>query len=398
MKNLTKQETIRLNPEISSWRTNQSEDPQLTRSLKEKGQLHNMVARRLPDGKIDVFIGSRRFNHLLKLGVKPENMKIEIRENVSDLGAALMAFAENNERKNMTPIEEGRAFRTMNKLGMTIQMIAVKNNLSDNYVRERLELLKLPAKIQERMENGEIDLGYGKVLNRLSQYGERAQIALAKAIIEGKKSYYGGIQNIDDANEWVDSFIAKIKYIEELVKKYGPCPHCGSTEITTGERYTSPEDMLVCSKCGYKRNRNTKEPYDLTELRERAEKLGLKLQVGDGKAVVTPEDIGAVIQRVNKEREALAKAEKRQTLRSVHTLAEILAPLITPENINIIRVEGEKIEIRLVQDSQMHFSARRHNYDSGEKSRINLLHPWNEQPIINIDRVEQYLKTLKFPE
>jgi ParB/RepB/Spo0J family partition protein len=395
VKNLTKQQSIGLNPEISSWRTNQSEDPKLTKSLKEKGQLHNMVARRLPDGKIDVFIGSRRYRHLLKLGVKPEDMKIDVREGVSDLDAALMAFAENNERKDMTAIEEGRAFRTMNKLGMPIQMIAVKNNLSDNYVRERLDLLKLPAKIQERMENGEIDLGYGKVINRLSQYGEHAQIELAKAIIAGKAGYYGGIRSLDDANDWVDNYINKIKYMQHLAEKYGPCPQCGCKEIT-GDRY--PEDMLICTKCGYRWNRNTKEPYALTELRKDAEKLGLKIQVGDGTAVITPQDIGATIQRVNREMETKNREGKRQTLRSVHTLAEILAPLITPENINIIRVEGETIEIRLIQESQMHFSARRHNYDSGEKSRINLLHIYNEEPAINIARVEQYLKTLKFPE
>ena len=318
-----------------------------------------------------------------------------MREGVSDLDAALMAFAENNERKDMTAIEEGRAFRTMNKLGMTIQMIAVKNNLSDNYVRERLDLLKLPAKIQERMENGEIDLSYGKVINRLSQYGEHAQIELAKAIIAGKEGYYGGIRSLDDANDWVDNYINKIKYMQELAEKYGPCPQCGSTEIT-GDRY--PEDLLTCTTCGYRWNRNTKEPYALTELRKDAEKLGLKIQVGDGTAVITPQDIGTVIQRVNREMEAKNREGKRQTLRSVHTLAEILAPLITPDNINTIRIEGEQIEIRLIQDSLMHFSARRHNYDSGEKSRINLLHIYNEEPAKNIARVEQYLKTLKFPE
>jgi ParB-like chromosome segregation protein Spo0J len=62
---------IVLNTDIEHWRVDQQPDKELTTSMKEKGQLQNIIARRLPNGALEVIGGTRRFKSLLALGKKP---------------------------------------------------------------------------------------------------------------------------------------------------------------------------------------------------------------------------------------------------------------------------------------------------------------------------------------
>jgi ParB/RepB/Spo0J family partition protein len=385
---------LELHPEISKWRKQQTVDPSLLEDIKERGQLQNLIARRLPNGKLQLISGHRRYFALKALGIKPENMDIKILEEVSDVDAVMTALAENKKRRDMSAVEEGRAFNTLKKLNMPIEEIALRNNVSESYVRNRLELLKLPSKIQELMENGEIDFSYAKPIIRLQQYGLGVQMALIKEIQEGKRSYYGGVRSVEAADEFVEEVIAKVKHMEELVQKYGPCPVCGSTHIEE-ERY-GDKDKLTCLNpgCRYSWHKQTKEPWRLHKLKEEAADMGLKVEIDEKTAKITTENITDVMKRIHEEKEQ-EKTVIRKTLRSLHPIEEILAPLITPGNLNVIRVEGENIQIRLIEDSRMHFTARRHDYESGEKSIIRPLFAYGEDDADNRQRLEKFLETLK---
>jgi ParB/RepB/Spo0J family partition protein len=394
-----KQEKIELelHPEISKWRREQTVDQDLFESIKDKGQLQNLIARRLPNGKIQLLAGQRRYRVLEALGVKPENIDMKVLENVSDTDAVLIALAENNRRQDMSSVEEGRAFKTLMKLKMPIEEIALRNKVSETYVRNRLELLKLPSNIQNLMEKGEIDFSYTKPLIRLEPYGPQVQMALVKEIKEGKSRggyYSSGIKSVEQANKYVEEVIAKVKHMEELVKKYGPCPVCGGTRIEE-ERY-GEKNKLEClnPRCKHEWHKETKEPWKFYDLKQDANKLGLKVEIADKKATITPEQITDVMKRLHDEREE-EKAVVRKTLRSFHSIDEILAPLITPDNLNVIRVEGERVEIRLIQDSQLHFTARRHAYETGEKSIIRPLAWYDTNEAENRKRVAKFIENLK---
>ena len=378
-----------LHPEISRWRKEQLVNQELFEDLREKGQLQNLVARRLPDGKVQLLAGYRRYLALKALGKKPWNMDIKILENVSDKEALLIAASENKKRINMSPVEEGRMFRSMRKLRMPIDEIAMRHKVSEVYVRNRLELLELPKEIQDMMENREIPMSYAKPISKLEKVGKDAQLHLAKEIKEGQDKYYGGIRSVEEAEEHVEKTLAKVKFVEELVAKYGPCPSCGSTNIE--QDWT--DEKLICKRCGHRYHRETKEPWEYFELKQKAKKLGLELDIGEGKAKLKPGDVQKIMEELKQSEEAEKPIKK--TLRSTHTVSELLAPFIKPKNLHLIRVEGDRVEIKLIQDSRMHFTARRHNYKTGEKSQIRPRGAWNEDYRETYKRLDDFLKSLE---
>ena len=389
MKTISNKEKFELvmHPEISKWRKEQLVNQELFEDLREKGQLQNLVARCLPDGKVQLLAGYRRYIALKALGKKPEDMDIKILENVSDKEAVLMALSENRKRMSLSPIEEGRAFRTLRKLRMPIDEIALRNKVSESYVRNRLELLELPDKIVEKIENREIPMSYAKSINRLKNVGEKAQLEMAKLIMDGQASYYQGIRSVESAEEFVEKTLAKVKYMEELGAKYGPCPQCGSTQI----RETWEKNKLVCERCKFEWHKKTKEPWQYYELKEKAKKLGLTLDIGEGKAKLKPADVTEIMKQIKVETEKPLP----KTLRSTHTIEKLLAPFIKPENLNLFRIDGERIEIRLIQDSRLHMTVRRHNYKTGEKSQIRPRGAWNEDTQECTRRVQKFLESLE---
>jgi len=379
-----------MHPEISKWRKDKTVNQALYEDLREKGQLQNLVARRLKNGKVELLAGYQRFLALRALGVKPEDMDIKVQENVSDKDALLIAMSENVKRKSMSPVEEGRAFRSMKKLKMPIEEIALRRGVSESYVRVRLDLLELPRKIQDLMENGEIPMSYAKPIIRLEKVGERAQLELAEEIKKGQGSYYGGVRSVEEANDVVEKTLAQVKQMKELAAKYGPCPQCGSTQI--GQDWE--KNKVKCHRCKYAWHKETKDPWEYYELKQRAKELGLEVEIGEGKAKITATDVAEVMGRIREEREK-AKEKPPKTFRSNHTISELLAPFIKPENLNLFRVDGEKIEIRLIQDSRLHMTVRRHNYKTGEKSQIRPRGAWDEDRETCRRRVQKFLDSLE---
>jgi len=395
VKKTSEEKEVVLNPEISKWRKDQLVNSELMEDVREKGQLQNLIARRLADGKIELIAGHRRYLALKALGKKPSEMDIKILDKVSDVDAFLMAVAENQHRKDMDPVEEARAFKSLQKLGMDVVEIGFRVKRSETYVRNRLELLQLPEKIQQFMEGGNIEMSYAKPLRRLGEIGEKAQLVLAHDIIEGKKSYYGHVNSVDEAEEFVEKVFAAQKYTEKLVAKYGPCPACGSKDI--GEASYGDENKLICRKCEHEWHKKTKDPWKLYELKNDAEKLGLKLEVGEGKAKLSPEDMTEIMKRVKAEKARIDDAiELPKTMRTTRTVSELLAPFITPEKLVSFRIAGEEITIRLIEDSKLTFTARKHNYQTGDKTRVTAGSLWDEKDKdIHRKRVQKYVETLQ---
>ena len=376
---------IVLHPEISKWRRTPG-DKTLRRDLKERGQLQNMVFRRLPDGKLQLLAGNSRYHELKTLNVPFEKWDMKILENISDRDALLIAMSENRFRRKLSAVEEGRMFRSMKKQKMHLEEIAVRYRCSETYVRNRLELLKLPEKIQDLMEKGEITMSYAKPLIRLNGM-KKAQNALLEGIMEATS--YSGVRSVESADEWVERYLAQVKYIKKLVAKYGPCPKCGSTDLSQ-ESYE--KEKLHCNHCGHLWHRDTKDPWEYFKLQKQAKELGLTVDIGEGKAKIRQEDVAVVIERIKKEKEGEKTIPK--TLRSFHTIGDLLAPFVDPEKIYLFRVEGTKIEIQLIQETNMRMSVRRHEYKTGEKTRVKPLSMWGDENNENPRRVQKFINDL----
>jgi len=66
------------------------------------------------------------------------------------------------------------------------------------------------------MENGEIPMSYAKPIIQLEKVGEGAQLTLAQEIKEAQGKYYGGIRSVEEANEFVEKALTKVKLMKEL--------------------------------------------------------------------------------------------------------------------------------------------------------------------------------------
>lgn len=381
---------LRVNSEISKWREEKLVDKEFYEDIRDKGLLQPLIARRLPDGKLELIAGHRRFLALKALGKKPEDMDIKILENVSDVDAILIALSENRFRKDLNPIEEARAFKSLRKLGLKPKQIAEKVRRSESVVKARLALLKLPEKIQQMILAGEIEQSYAIPLLKLKEFPE-AQLRLAKEIASA--SYYSGIHSVEEAEKFIKEVIAEKKHIEQLIAKYGPCPKCGSKNIEESPFYE--KEKLCCNKCGYEWHRETKDPWKLYELKQEAEKLGLKIDFeAPGKAKLTPKEVAEIIEERKK---AIAKAERpNPRFRCFPSLEEILAALIADENVLSLTVNGDLIQLKLVQDTDLHFTATQKDFRTGEKCVVHVHQGWGEDESLEVrlPRVKQFIESL----
>src|SRR5215831_7592564 len=125
------------------------EDDSLVASIREHGLLQPILIRPLTQG-FEIVAGHRRFQACRSL--RWRFISCKIRE-MSDKQAYEIQLTENMQRKSMDPVEEAEAFRRyVVDFGWGgITELAKKIGKSEVYVSHRLQLLKLPDEIKERI-------------------------------------------------------------------------------------------------------------------------------------------------------------------------------------------------------------------------------------------------------
>jgi len=365
LKNLVDPNVV-LHPTISKWRDSYTFDPLLYNSL-EDGQIGATVFRQLGE-KYELLAGCRRYLHQKVRGVSWDDLNKDIRENVSDREALIIAASENIFRKDFNPWEEARVINDLLMIGkMKVKEVAKMLGKSEAFVTNRRTLLSLSMKIQKRFEKSNIPIGYAVSVKKLNKFPEQQSDLLSK-IVEGKRSSYNGIHKIEEAENFVTTLLDAVKEHEALLKAYGACPACGSKDISKS-RY-GDGNRLACGKCDHSWHKGTKEPWKLYELKQTAKEMGFEVDI-DEKLTLTPQDIARVQRKQNEEREAIEKkaAEFPEKFRSPVLIEELIIPLI-PGNVQTISVRGNNIEIELIEDTEMHFKASKKDYKTGEKGRI----------------------------
>ncbi|MEN3046303.1 MAG: ParB/RepB/Spo0J family partition protein [Candidatus Hydrothermales bacterium] len=168
------QPRIRLTPESLK---------ELVDSIKEKGIIEPIIVRPIEDG-FEIVAGHRRFLAAQELGL--ETVPCIVKE-LTEREAAEISIIENIQRENLTPIEEAIAIRKLiEEFNLTHEEVAKKIGKSRVYVTNILRLLKLPDRIKEKLEKGEISEGHARAL--LSVKNEEEMIKLAEEIVKSKIS------------------------------------------------------------------------------------------------------------------------------------------------------------------------------------------------------------------
>jgi ParB family chromosome partitioning protein len=156
----------------------------LTASIKEKGILQPIVARRIDERTFEIIAGERRWRAAQGAGLHEVPV---ILKKVSEQDSLELAIIENIQRENLNPLEEAEAYdRLMSDYHLTQQMVADKVGKERATVANALRLLLLPREVKELLKRGEISPGHAKAI--LSIENPIDQIAIAKRTVSDKLS------------------------------------------------------------------------------------------------------------------------------------------------------------------------------------------------------------------
>ena len=119
---------------------------ELAASIKEKGILQPIVARRLGDDHFEIIAGERRWRAAQAAGLTRVPVILKDVENQESLELALI---ENLQRHDLNPIEEAEAFQQLAKeFSLKQDEIAQKVGKDRATIANALRLLSLPAEVR----------------------------------------------------------------------------------------------------------------------------------------------------------------------------------------------------------------------------------------------------------
>jgi len=135
----------------------------LSASIVEHGVLQPLLVSEDGPGRYMILAGERRWRAARKAGI--ERVPVVIREKVdSQLGLEL-ALVENLQRRDLTPLEEARAYEQLRaERGLSQAQIATRVGIDRSTVANSLRLLRLPEQIQDLVEDGRLSAGHGRAL------------------------------------------------------------------------------------------------------------------------------------------------------------------------------------------------------------------------------------------
>lgn len=162
---------------------NQEEIEELALSIKNYGVIQPIIVREKGDG-YELIAGERRYRACLVLGLK--DIPAIVKE-LDDPDMAEIALVENLQRKDLSFMEEARAYQQLIEVfGLTQKELAERIGKSQSTVANKLRLLNLPTDVCEQLENENITERHARALLRLRD--KEDQLALLEKIKKEKLS------------------------------------------------------------------------------------------------------------------------------------------------------------------------------------------------------------------
>ena len=135
---------------------------ELADSIKERGILQPIVARKLNNGTFEIIAGERRWRAAQAAGLFEVPVQIKV---LSNREALEIAIIENVQREDLTPLDEAEAYqRLVREFNLTQQQVAERVGKERATVTNALRLLALPKEARELLASGAISQGHAKVL------------------------------------------------------------------------------------------------------------------------------------------------------------------------------------------------------------------------------------------
>jgi ParB family chromosome partitioning protein len=134
---------------------------ELSDSIKEHGVISPIVVRKIGN-KYEIVAGERRFKASQLAG---KTTIPAIVANLNDTQSAEVALIENVQRRDLTPIEEAKTYKTILTVGnMTQGQLAERIGINQSTVANKLRLLELDENVQEALLNDKISERHARSL------------------------------------------------------------------------------------------------------------------------------------------------------------------------------------------------------------------------------------------
>lgn len=135
---------------------------ELADSIRQHGVLQPPVVMQLPSGDYQLIAGERRVRAAKLVGLQTVPVVIK---DVSPQAQLELALIENIQRADLDPIEEARAYATLeSQFKLTHGQIAERVGKSRSTISELLGLLRLPPEVQELVAAKQLTTGHASRL------------------------------------------------------------------------------------------------------------------------------------------------------------------------------------------------------------------------------------------
>lgn len=169
-------ELIRPNPSQPRSRFDPGALEELARSVAENGVLQPLLVTEDGHGAYVLIAGERRLRAAERAGLA--TVPAVIRERLGEDRHLELALVENLQRRDLTPLEEARAFESLRvRFGMSQEDIAGRVGVDRSTVANALRLLRLEPGVQTMVEEGALSAGHARALLAFGDDDERRRWA-----------------------------------------------------------------------------------------------------------------------------------------------------------------------------------------------------------------------------
>ena len=147
----------------------------LAESIRAQGIVQPVIVRPRPAGGYELIAGERRWRAARETGVP--TVPALVRE-ADDRETLVLALVENVARKQLSPVEEARAYAVLlDEFGLSAAEVGERVGRSRPAVSNRLRLLELPADVLQLVESGELTEGHARAVLAVPDHEARRRLA-----------------------------------------------------------------------------------------------------------------------------------------------------------------------------------------------------------------------------
>src|ERR1700742_4279235 len=134
---------------------------ELAESIRANGVIQPIIARR-DGGRFEIIAGERRWRAAQRAGL--QKIPCVVRD-IPDEHVLEISLIENIQREDLNPIEEATAYKNLvERLALTQEEVAKRVGKDRSSITNALRLLKLPAEIQQMVEEEKLSMGHARAL------------------------------------------------------------------------------------------------------------------------------------------------------------------------------------------------------------------------------------------